>query len=334
MQTLRSHNIIERTSQGEQAWRTLPLEPHERALLGVLRRTQPVSELLMKNIVNTDEIENLIHRFASQGWIRIHEPAELHRPVSLEEASVEEGEISDDELKKLLKRHRENEELERTLAEQQNDQPEFPSESDKTSLPYDLPTEQPVASEDPLVFSPENDGLLDALRHPELFQPTHTDTRPAFAPPSGGLAALLKTLGEEVPVNAEVSPDQEESLRELKPLETWGNIPTAPSFSQSEPSSFLRLKDQPEEPSSPRPTPPQTGGLLKQSLSKIQQEEAEAKVVRDRALAYRQERDQKASDLKATRATQKANEIRQQQEQTLMGLSKRLERISKDRSSQ
>lgn len=333
MQTLRSHNIIERTSQGEQAWRTLPLEPQERALLGVLRRTQPVSELLMKNIVNTDEIENLIHRLASQGWIRIHEPAEIHRPVSLEDPSVEDIEVSDDELKKLLKRHRENEELERSLAEQQKIEQEYSPESDPLSVSESSLTEQPVASEDPLVFSPENDGLLDALRNPELFQPTHTDTRPAFAPPSGGLAALLKTLGEEVPINAEVSPDQEESLRGLKPLETWGNIPMTTPFNQRQPSSFLRLKDQPEE-SSPRSVPPQTAGLLKQSLSKIQQEEADAKVVRDRALAYRQQRDQQASDLKATRATQKANEIRQQQEQTLMGLSKRLERISKDRSSQ
>lgn len=341
MQTLRSQNIIERTSQGEEAWRKLTLDPHERAILGVLRRTQPVSELLIKNIVSTEEIENVLHRLAAQGWVRIHEPAEAVKTI-LEADNEGFPKNLDEDLQQLLERRRQDEELQRALDQAKIVKPEETWRGAECDLENDgvetevHPHEEvrvPI-SEETLEFGVDNDGLLDALKNPYLFQPLPTEKRQAFAPPSGGLAALLKTLGEEVPPNAEVSPDQEESLKGLKSFETWGSIPrTEQSEGQASHSPFLRLKDQviEENPTKPQKTSPHSH-LFKQSLGKIQLEEEEAKAVRERALEHRRRQEQQAEQVNERRATQKANEIRQQQETTLLGLSKRLEKIFKDRN--
>lgn len=343
MQPLRSHHRVERTSQGEDAWRLQALSPFDRTLLGALRASQTVSELLRMEGTSPGDLEIALLRMARIGWVLIHEPdiSVVEDIAAQEDASDEERENAS-ELEALLSRHRaqsqEPPEIDPILPAQEavawvetdrsTSEPELDVDQEDTSS-------TPDRRYDPAEFLPfdsqeaENDGLLEALRHPEVAAAVQS-ARDEWAPPSGGLAALLRALGEPVPEGVVVSPDQEERLHELDPVEPWGGSfspPAKEDRKEKEEAPFPRLRDHATE--EPRAKPHL--GALRGSLNKVQQEQAAAAAVRERARALRQQREEELRKNNERNALAREKEQFVREGTTLLGLSQRLARVKNER---
>ena len=349
MQPIRATHRILRTQEGEAAWRTQALDPPVRALLGSLRNAQTVSELLRPGLWSPYDLENTLNKLARSGWVLIQE----------QDAPVEEGDVvnpielssSTDEadLEALLSRHRSEEE-----AAQINEEGELPDNlaivpvassvaelapvrrepSPPEAVPAKtLPPVREIENVDELPFDPnraEDDGLLNALRNPEK-SASNYEQAPDWAPPSGGLAALLRALGESVPEGVDLSPDQQEHLRDLAPLEPWGGASTPKVIEEDKPEKtpFARLRDQPAAEGRQKARL----GALHQSLGKVQQEQAQADAARDRARQVRADREAQLKKVHAEQALRRQQEERGREGSTLIGLSQKLARVKNNRDN-
>lgn len=352
MQPLRAQHRVERTSEGLSAWRSQALSPMERSILGALRTPHIVSDLLGTLNISPREMEECLVRMIRSGWVLIHEPQQS----TVEAFVVDEVNMQDQDredasaLEALLSRHRA---AQKDEAAEVFVSPSGPSVSPGSSFPpaptSDLketrlevfvspPDPAPALVEhDPGQALPfdreeaENDGLLEALRHPEVAASMggHVEE---WAPPSGGLAALLRALGEPVPEGIDLSPDQEEHLHDLAPVEPWGGSFTParpePQVEQGE-GSFVRLRDQPSETERPRSAPQL--GAFRNSLSKVQQEQAEAQAIRDRARKMREQREEEVKKVAQQNAINRQREERSREGSTLLGLSQKLAKLKNDR---
>lgn len=334
---LRAHHHVERTPEGENAWRSQALSPEDRTVLGALRIGQAVSELLRQTNISPGELETALVRMMRSGWVLVQEPPQPSMEDVSEDAlpAGEDEEVNETDLQALLARHR-------SLASEEMEQSDISSpEKVLPAAPHGSHAPPPhrtsvVIEHDPTEVLPfdaeqaQSDGLLEALRHPEAASSIggHVEE---WAPPSGGLAALLRALGEPVPDGVDVSPDQEESLQDLMPVEPWGG--SFPASRQENGAraeeGFVRLRDQPAE--DRRPKDSAKLDTFRSSLGKVQQEQADAKAFRDRA---RQARQQREDDQKKVVHQQHANRQREAKEReggTLLGLSQKLAKLKKDR---
>lgn len=345
MQPLRSHHRVERTSQGESAWRLQAMEPSDRMILGALRTPQTVADLLKTGAASPGDVELVLLRMARMGWVSIQEPVVAPADDIQESEEIVDEEIENaSELEALLLRHQAQSKQppevspiltgrETSWVEDGAENQEVPVPQDSAEIPEEIAPPPTFDSSEPLPFDrdvAESDGLLEALRHPEEASAMQSH-RDEWAPASGGLAALLRALGEPVPEGVEVSPDQEEHLRELAPVEPWGG-----SFSPMEKEDVEKDKDEKPFPrlrdhatDEPRARPDL--GALRGSLNKVQQEEAAANAVRERARKLRDQREEEMRKVNERNALNRENEILVRESSTLLGLSQRLARVKKDR---
>jgi hypothetical protein len=341
MQPIRATHRILRTHEGEVAWRTQALDPQVRTLLGSLRNSQTVSELLHSGGWSPYDLESALNKLARSGWVLIQEqeaPTEENDVVDVVEVSS-----SIDDLEALLSRHRLEEELgdegevvppsttdESIVGAASGVEQRIPSGSSEVVETRALPKAPRVREEDniaELPFDPSraaDDGLLNALRNPEA-SASNYEQPPEWAPPSGGLAALLRALGESVPDGVDLSPDQQEHLRDLAPLEPWGggSSPSPAETEKPDNTPFARLRDQPSSEGRQRARL----GALHESLGKVQQEQAQANAARDRARQVRAEREAALKKVHAEQASRRAQEERGREGSTLIGLSQKLARV-------
>lgn len=341
MQPIRASHRISRTKEGEVAWRTQALDPALRSLLGLLRNAQTVSDILRPGHWSPNDLEGALNKLARSGWVLIQEP-ETTQDMLPRESQEEEDPLEDDAsaLAALLSR--------RSEEEVATDAPESTDPVEPSTIA--VPTASPASISPPvahvvvppaaplmpvreidnieeLPFDPgsaDDDGLMQALRNPEESADTHEHV-PEWAPPSGGLAALLRALGETVPDGVDLSPDQHEHLRGLDPVEPWGgpHVPSKESAPEKEATSFARLRDQP---SSDKRQKARLGSLH-ESLGKVQREQSEANAVRDRARKAREERDAELRRVQAEQAARRKQEERGREASTLIGLSQKLARV-------
>ena len=346
MQPLSAHHRIERTEQGERAWREMAMEPAERGVLGALRAPALVGDLLRTGRWAPSELEGLVNRMGRMGWVQVHQPAAPEESAAVDLEKEMSPEIDDPNvLAELLLRHRQEQEEEAARQEEAL----RPCSLPEVAVP--LPSVHPAAvtparqrepaaavalepvRADPLPFDrqvAESDGLMAALRNPAgAVIPTEHVTE--WAPPSGGLAALLRALGEPVPEGVELSPDQREHMHDLAPVTPWGAAPSSPAPEVPR-RDFVRLRDQPED-TTPAPAPAKPRlDALRGSLGKVQQERAEADAVRARARAIREQREQEALKVNEQRQAQRKVEDRRREGSTFLGLSQKLAKV-KDKSN-
>lgn len=347
MQPIRANHRISRTKEGETAWRTQALAPQVRSLLGSLRNTQTVAALLQSGGWSPNDLEGALNKLARSGWVLIQDqsfPQDGEPDLDGQEVGTE---VDEGDLEALLSRHRSEKEqtqVETALSEIDLPSPRStenisasPSPSKQLAPPsapaFTTTMVNEVENVAELPFDPsraQDDGLLNALRNPET-SVLNYEQAPEWAPPSGGLAALLRALGESVPDGVDLSPDQQEHLKDLVPLEPWGGASSMPAHEEEKPEKtpFARLRDQPGEEGRPKARL----GALHESLSKVQQEQALTNAARDRAKQVRSDREAQLKKVHAEQALRRQQEERNREGSTLIGLSQKLARVKSNREN-
>lgn len=351
MQPLRVQHRIERTHAGDIAWRETALEPEVRRLLGAVRSSKSVGDLLVSGEWSPGEVERIINNMARSGWVTIREPQRIAIDQSTPPASAEDA-AGASALDVLLQRHREerldheetadidgeviqeDEAVSDGVARRRVDSSGAHVQMKQTTratVRHPKATTQDDRHE-PLPFDPNaaiKDGLFDALRNPASAIAVY-DNAPQWAPKSGGLAALLLALGEPVPDGLSISPDQKEHLSDISTIEPWGGAfaPLRPNEEDSVP--FVRLKDH----AAAHDGQPHQGanlGALRVSLDKVHKEREDANLVRDRARVLRKNREAELHRVHEEQAARRHAENIRQESSTLVGLSQRLARAKSDR---
>lgn len=336
MQPIRSSHIVIRTKEGENAWRTQALSPEQRQLLGSLRQDVPVSGLLRLLGWPPADLEDVLQRMAGSGWVLIQEQAAIEAedsiPIDIDEPAPEQD---IDHLRDLLARHQQQvEEREQSTIEnparQEDDLSPHPNGQDEAPFVPAEPEPPVVVSTDALPFdvrSAQEDGLLEALKNPGAS--AHVgEAPPEWAPPSGGLASLLRALGEEVPEDVHLSPDQTEHVGRLAPIEPWGSVPEPEARRRRDDSQpgLLRIPEQPED-EDEAPVRRAQLGALHQSLSQARQERMAADALRQRAREAREAREAEQRRINAERQQARQQEEAARQAGTLIGLSQKLAKV-------
>lgn len=334
MQPIRSTHHITRTTEGDDAWRTQALDPSLRTLLGHLRVSQSVADILKHGTWAPADLERALNKMASSGWIVISEP-EISHAVPEEDVDIEIDESTgSDDLALLLSRHRQDEisEWSENFSEDEStaveDHQAAASPNDATALALDIPE-----NTDELPFNYEladDDGLFNALRNPEL-SAEHHQPGPEWAPPSGGLAALLRALGETLPEGVDLSPDQKEHLADRDALEPWGGGATVYEADDPKPAlltPFARLRDQPQNEDRKGRL-----GALHESLGKVQKEQAEANAARERARQAREKREMELKNVHQEQQLRRQQEEKAREGATLLGLSAKLAKVKNNRNN-
>lgn len=316
----------------------MALDPSLRTLLGHLRVSQTVADLLRPGTWAPADLEKALNKMAGSGWIVISEP-ELTQENPEESVDLEMDETSgSDDLALLLSRHRQEEisewnekfpvKIDADLGEELIDDASDPN---LVSTPNPVIDEVENTSELPFNHKlADDDGLFSALRNPEV-SADHQQQGPEWAPPSGGLAALLRALGETIPEGVDLSPDQREHLRDLAPLEPWGGSsavyePDEPKSTLSTP--FARLRDQPQKEDKKGRL-----GALHESLGRVQKEQAEVDAARERARLVREKREMDLKKVHQEQQLKRQQEERAREGTTLLGLSAKLAKVKNNRAN-
>lgn len=345
MLALSSHHFIERTPSGEEAWRGSTMLPDDRKVLGVLRSGQSVAFLMSELALEPSTLEVVLQRLARRGFVRIDMASPVQTPVAEPapvEAAVTEPAPAEDALSSLLARH---------APTDLSPDPGAPGQAPGQGLPGAVvpaaPGNPPDESPLPLAGSPDDiHALMDVLKNGHTTQVRGSDVLAPHAAPrsegdrtashdQGAVDSLMRALVGDGPSpaarQADLSPQRN---RPPTAVETSGSTPSSrsdrkgPSGAVSSPK-FLRMKDAEGGPGAglviplpSLPAKPQRGAVGVSVGDRAALDAAR----RDHAAKQRAEREARAEDRRAEMANRRAQEQKQDEGDTLLGMSARLRR--------
>jgi hypothetical protein len=312
MFALSSHHTIERTPEGEDAWRNTTMLPDDRRILGALREPLRVSVLLDEHDFDPSGLEVAVARLARKGYVQIDmsSPAPSREIIQQPDVLLEIDEQDDNNaLSALLARRDETaEETTPIIVEEVHRAVEDVSPLPNTAAPAAVSA----------LMQALKDGTKATNSSPDK-KPEAPEVHPSDSFGGGawneGMSDLMKALGgDNKNKDRSQEKDSGKSHRSSASAPETSQRPdvSAPR-SPAPPPNFLRLKD----------------ALAKQSNGFAPQAPAPhvrtgSTDVANAALAARAERERKTKERQEEMAARRAEEQRAREKTTMMGLSDRL----------